>query len=188
METSYILIGLLALIIFYVIATYNKLVGMRVHMNEAWSDISVQLKRRYNLVPNLVETVKGYASHESKTLENVIAARGAAVSATGSPAEQSGAENIFAGALRQLLAVSEAYPELLANEGFLKLQGELQELEDIIQKARRFYNGNVRIMNVAVQTFPSNIIAGLFSFEKGEFFELDEAKADEIKEAPKVSF
>ena len=188
MEILYGLLGLVVLLTLYVIATYNKLVGLRVRMNEAWSDISVQLKRRYNLVPNLVETVKGYAGHESKTLEAVIAARGAAVSSTGSPAEQAGAENIFAGALRQLLAVSEAYPELKANEGFLKLQRELGDLEDVIQKARRFYNGNVRMMNVAVQEFPSNIVADMFNFEKGEFFELDEANAEEVKQAPKVSF
>lgn len=186
--TEYIFLGVIALLALYVASTYNKLIRLRVHKNEAWSDIEVQMKRRYNLVPNLVETVKGYASHEKEALENVIAARGAAVSASGSPEEQAGAENIFTGALRQLLAVSEAYPELKADAGFLKLQNELSSLEDIIQKARRFYNGNVRELNMAVQAFPSNIIAGLFNFENAEFFELEEAEAEAVKTAPKVEF
>ena len=186
--TEYIILGMVALMLLYLISTYNKLVRLRVHKNEAWSDIEVQMKRRYNLVPNLVETVKGYTGHEKDTLEKVISARGAAVSASGSPEQQAGAENIFAGALRQLLAVSEAYPELKADKGFCELQDELSALEDIIQKARRFYNGNVREMNKAVQEFPSNIIAGLFNFENGEFFELDEAEAEAVKQAPKVQF
>jgi LemA protein len=185
---EYIVLGVIALVLLYLVSTYNKLVRLRVGKNEAWSDIEVQMKRRYNLVPNLVETVKGYAGHEKDTLERVIAARGAAVSAGGSPGEQAGAENIFTGALRQLLAVSEAYPELKADKGFIKLQDELSSLEDIIQKARRFFNGNVREMNMAVQEFPSNIIAGLFNFENGEFFELDEAEAEAAKQAPKVQF
>jgi len=188
MAIEYIILGIIALVLLYVASTYNQLVRLRVHKKEAWSDISVQMRRRYNLVPGLVETVKGYASHERDALERVIAARGAAVSAEGSPAQQAGAENMFAGALRQLLSLSEAYPELKADKGFMKLRDDLSDLEDIIQKARRFYNGNVRELNKAVQLFPGNIVAGLFRFEKGEFFELEEAEADMVKRAPKVQF
>lgn len=188
MEIFYILLAILVILALYVGATYNKLVGLRVRKNEAWSDISVQMKRRYDLIPNLVEIVKGYAAHESETLENVIAARTAAVSNTGNPAEQAGSENILTGALRQLLVVSEAYPELKANANFADLSQKLHAIEDHIQKARRFYNGNVRLLNVAVQEFPSNIVAGWFNFTRAEFFELDEAEADAVAEAPKVAF
>ncbi len=188
METSYIVLAVVVIALSYVGATYNKLVGLRVRKKEAWSDISVQMKRRYDLIPNLVEIVKGYAAHESETLENVIAARTAAVSNTGNPAEQAGSENMLTGALRQLLAVSEAYPELKANTNFNDLSQKLHAIEDHIQKARRFYNGNVRLLNVAVQEFPSNIVAGWFNFARAEFFELDEAEADAVAEAPKVSF
>lgn len=188
MTALYVIGGLIILVGLYLIATYNKLVGLRVRKNEAWSDIDVQMKRRYDLIPNLVETVKGYASHEKETLENVIKARTAAVSNTGSPADQAQSENMLTGALRQLLAVSEAYPELKADKNFSELSDRLHEVEDHIQKARRFYNGNVRELNVAVQEFPSNIVAGMFGFDRADFFELDEAEAEAIKVAPKVQF
>lgn len=184
----YVLLGVVVLLLLYVVATYNRLVGLRVRTNEAWSDIDVQMKRRYDLIPNLVETVKGYAGHEKDTLERVIAARSAAVSNTGKPGEQAASENILTGALRQLLAVSEAYPELKANSNFQDLSAKLHLIEDHIQKARRFYNGNVRMLNTAIQEFPSNIIAGWFNFTNAEFFELDDAEAEAVKQAPKVSF
>lgn len=185
---DYILLGVGALIILYLISTYNRLVGLRVRKNEAWSDITVQMKRRYDLIPNLVETVKGYASHESATLEKVIAARSAAVSNDGSPEAQAQSENLLTGALRQLLAVSEAYPELKADKGFNDLADRLHQIEDHIQKARRFYNGNVRELNMAVQEFPSNLVAGMFKFERADFFELDDDEAEAVKTAPKVEF
>jgi LemA protein len=184
----YIIFGLFVLLAFYAISVYNKLVKYRQHNEEAWSDISVQMKRRYNLIPNLVETVKGYASHEKDTLEAVISARSAAALNDGSIADQSASENILSGALRQLFALSEAYPDLKANTSFQKLQNELSEIEDHIQKSRRFYNGNVRVFNVAVESFPSNIIANMFGFVKAQFFELEEAEADQVKQAPKVEF
>lgn len=188
MTAIYILLGLVVLVGLYLMGTYNKLVGLRVRKNEAWSDISVQMKRRYDLIPNLVATVKGYASHEKETLENVIAARTAAVSNDGSPADQAKSENMLTGALRQLLAVSEAYPELKADKSFSDLSHRLHEVEDHIQKSRRFYNGNVRELNTAVQEFPGNIVAGMFGFERAEFFELEEAEAEAVKVAPKVEF
>ena len=188
METSYIVLAVVVIALSYVGATYNKLVGLRVRKNEAWSDITVQMKRRYDLIPNLVEIVKGYASHEKGTLEAVISARNAAVSNDGNPAEQAGSENILSGALRQIFALSEAYPELKANTNFNDLSQKLHQIEDHIQKARRFYNGNVRLLNVAVQEFPSNIVAGWFNFSRVEFFELDEGEAEAVAQAPKVSF
>ncbi|WP_417455674.1 LemA family protein [Kordiimonas sp.] len=188
MTAIYIILGLVALVLIYGIAIYNKLVGLRVRTNEAWSDITVQMKRRYDLVPNLVETVKGYAAHEKETLTGVINARNAAVASTGSPDEQAANENIFSQALGKLIALSEAYPELKANTNFNNLSAELAALEDHIQKARRFYNGNVRELNTAVQEFPSNIIAGMFGFTLSEFFELDEAEHTAVQQAPKVEF
>jgi len=188
METSYFVVAAMVIAASYVGATYNKLVGLRVRKNEAWSDITVQMKRRYDLIPNLVEIVKGYAGHEKGTLEAVISARNSAVSNTGNPAEQAGSENILSGALRQIFALSEAYPELKANTNFNDLSQKLAQIEDHIQKARRFYNGNVRLLNVTVQEFPSNIVAGWFNFTRAEFFELDEGEAEAVAEAPKVSF
>ena len=181
-------LGLVLLVVFYVISIYNRLVQMRQRVAEAWSDIEVQMKRRYNLVPNLVETVKGYAGHEKSTLEQVTAARTAAMNAHGSPAQQAGAENMLSGALKSLFALSEAYPELKANQNFQELQDQLSELEDHIQKARRFYNGNVRDLNTLVEQFPSNLVAGRFGFSQAEFFELDEAEADAVRVTPKVEF
>jgi len=181
----YVVLGLLALIVLYVMGTYNGLVRLRQHVRESWSGIDTELKRRYNLIPNLVETVKGYASHEQETLDRVISARAKAVDSTGSPASQAQDENMLVGALRQLFAVVENYPDLKANQNFLELQGELTATEDRIQAARRFYNANVRDMNTRIEVFPSNIIANLFSFQKEEFFELDDAAQREV---PSVDF
>ena len=163
---------------------YNRLVRLRNQSDSAWADIDVQLKRRYDLIPNLVETVKGYASHERETLEAVINARNRAMSATG-PAEQAQAENMLTGALKSLFALAEAYPELRAVEGFTKLQGSLEAIERDIQNARRYYNAVVRDLNTSVEQFPSNLVANAFRFQKREYFELtDEAE----REAPKVQF
>jgi len=181
-----VLLGLIAAVGLYVLFTYNRFVRLKVNVGEAWSDIEVQLKRRYNLIPNLVETVKGYAAHEKGTLENVVKARNAALKAEGaSPAEHGRTENVLTGALRQLFALAESYPNLKANENFAKLQGDLSLLEDEIQKSRRFYNGNVRVNNTLVEQFPSNLIARGFSFGKAEFFELEDAAERAV---PKVAF
>jgi LemA protein len=175
-----VLIALAAL----VIGIYNALVRLRVQADNAWADIDVQLKRRYDLIPNVVETVKGYAGHEKGTLEAVVKARNAAISAQG-PAAKAEAEGILTGALRQLFALAEAYPQLRAVESFTQLQGTLKEIEEQIQNARRYYNAVVRDLNTKIAQFPSNIIAGMFGFSAREFFELkDEAQ----REAPKVSF
>lgn len=181
----WILIGLAVVTGLYVVFIYNRFVQLKVNVNEAWSDIQVQLKRRYNLIPNLVETVKGYARHEKKTLENVVKARNAALKNQGSPGEQAKTENVLAGALRQLFALAEAYPNLKANENFMKLQGELSELEDHIQKSRRFYNGNVRTNNTLVNQFPSNLVARAFGFKDAEFFELEDEGESKV---PGVTF
>ena len=175
--TLYIAIGLVILVGLYIIAIYNRLVSLRVRVNESWSDIEVEMKRRYNLVPNLVETVKGYAAHESGVFDSVTEARSAAMSNEGTPGEQARSENIFAGALKSLFAVAEDYPDLKANENFLGLQSDLAEIEDNIQAARRYYNGNVRLNNTKVAQFPSNIVAGWFKFMRAEFFELDDVDA-----------
>ncbi len=148
---------------------------MRQRVREAWSDIDVQLKRRHDLIPNLVETVKGYATHEREAFENVTKARAAAISGSANPAEQAQKENILSGALKSLFAVAEAYPDLKANTNFLELQRELSDTENKVQAARRFYNGNVMEINTRVESFPSNIIAGTFGFKHEEFFDLDGA-------------
>lgn len=179
-------LAIILLIVVYVISAYNRFIRLRTGAEEAWSDIEVQMKRRYNLIPNLVETVKGYASHEKETLERVIAARNAAMTADGRPSDQAASENMLTGALRSLFAVAEAYPELKANANFMHLAEELSEVEDHIQKARRYYNGNVRELNMSIESFPSNLVAGAFSIAKRDFFELDEASP--AKEAVKVSF
>jgi LemA protein len=163
---------------------YNRLVRLRNQAEGAWADIDVQLKRRYDLIPNLVETVKGYASHEKDTLEAVINARNRAMSASG-PAEQAQAENMLTGALKSLFALAEAYPQLRAVEGFTKLQGSLETIERDIQNARRYYNAVVRDLNTSVEQFPTNLVANAFRFHKAEYFELtDEAERD----APEVQF
>ncbi|MDO8504213.1 MAG: LemA family protein [bacterium] len=175
--TKIILITL-GVIIFWLVVTYNRLITLRNRMKEAWADIDVQLKRRYDLIPNLVETVKGYASHESGVFEKVTEARTRAMGAQ-TLKEKGEAENILAGTLKTLFAVSENYPQLRASENFLELQRELTDTEDKVQAARRFYNGNVLELNNKIQSFPTNIIAGMFNFKQGEFFEIEEAVARE---------
>jgi len=175
MTTIYIILGLMAVVVLYVIVTYNALVSLRVRVNEAWSGIEVHMKERYNLIPNLIETVKGYTKHEAETLERVVRARAEAFESHGSPSEQAGAENMLSGALKSLFALSESYPDLKANESFLSLQGELTNIEEKIQSARRYYNGVVRDNNTKIDQFPSNLVAGWMKFLKAEFFELDDA-------------
>ena len=172
-----------ALILVVAVAIYNSLVKLREQVDAAWADIDVQLKRRHNLIPNLVETVKGYAGHESDTLEKVIQARSAAMSATG-PVAQGAAENMLTGALKSIFALSEAYPQLQAAEGFRDLQQSLQEMENGIQQARRYYNAVVRDFNTKIAQIPSNIIAKAGRFTKKEFFEIEEAE----RAVPKVDF
>ena len=177
-------VAVLVLLVLIVIGMYNSLVRLRVQCDNAWADIDVQLKRRYDLIPNVVETVKGYAAHEKGTLEGVINARNKAMAAQG-PAAKAEAEGMLTGALRQLFALAEAYPQLRAVESFTKLQGTLGEIEEFVQNARRYYNAVVRDLNTKIAVFPSNIIAGMFGFTAREFFELKDAAQ---REAPKVSF
>ncbi len=166
------------------IALYNGLVSKRTRCRAAWSQIDVQLKRRYDLIPNLVETVKGYASHEKETLEAVINARNAAISA-GTVGEQAECENMLSGALRQIFALSESYPDLKANQNFAQLQEELTSTENKIAFSRQHYNDSVGVYNIATQKFPNNLVAGMFGFKAEEFFELEDAAQREV---PKVSF
>jgi LemA protein len=179
-----VILGILGALVALGISLYNRLVRLRNGAEGAWSDIDVQLKRRHNLIPNLVETVKGYASHERKTLTDVTEARSRAAGAIG-PSDQSGAENALTQAISRLFAVAEAYPELKANQGFQQLQGELSALEDAIQKARRYYNAIVRDLNTACDTFPSNVVAGGFGVAKKDYFELD---SRDQRVAPQVDF
>jgi LemA protein len=167
-----------------IVLTYNKLVGLRQRSEEAWSDIDVQLKRRTDLVPNLIETVKGYAAHERTTLDQVVRARGAAVTAQ-TPEARAQAENQLTGALRQLFAVAESYPELKANQSFSELQGSLGQIEETIQSSRRYYNAVVRDLNTTIDSFPSNQIALFFRFAKRQYFELDRP---EERQVPRVAF
>ena len=169
MNPLYIILGVLVLVVFYVIFAYNHFVALVQRTKEAWADIDVQLKRRYDLIPNLVETVKGYATHEREAFENVTAARSAAMNAQGAEAKGQ-AENMLSGALKSLFAVAEAYPDLKANQNFLALQSELSDTENKIQAARRFYNGNVRDLTTAMHSFPGNIIASMFKFETMQYF------------------
>jgi len=171
-----IILAIIVVVALWGVGMYNRFVRLRTRSEEAWADIDVQLKRRYDLIPNLIETVKGYASHERETLEKVTAARTAAMGAQGL-AEQAEAENMLSGALKSLFAVTESYPDLKANTNFLELQRELTDTENKIQAARRFYNTNVRDLNIATETFPSNVIAKWFSFAKKDFFELAEDQA-----------
>jgi LemA protein len=179
-----VIVAIVVAAVAYTIATFNGLIRLQNRANEGFSDIDVQLKRRHDLIPNLVETVKGYAAHERQTLENVTAARNAAVAATG-PEAQAQAENQLTGALRQLFAVAENYPDLKASQNFLELQNEITDTEDKIQAARRFYNMTVRDLNIKVQSFPSSVIANQRGITQRAFFELDEP-AD--REVPSVSF
>ncbi len=186
MITLYIIIGILVLLVLFVIGAFNGFVSKVNRTKEAWADIDVQLKRRYDLIPNLVETVKGYATHESAAFENVTKARAAAMSAT-APADKAQAENALSSTLKTLFAVSEAYPDLKANQNFLQLQKELGDTEDKIQAARRFYNSNVQDLNTSVQSFPGNIIASSFGFKQMDLFQLG-AGEETAREPVKVSF
>ncbi len=187
MTVIYVLIGLGLAVGLYVILNYNGLVSLKNRVAEAWSDIEVQMKRRYNLIPNLIETVKGYMSHERETLESVTRARGEALANQGSPDAQARSENMLAGALKSLFALAENYPDLKANQGFLDLQDDLAEVEDKIQAARRYFNGSVRDLNVKIEQFPSNLVAQAFKFVQAGFFELDEADAA-ARQPVKVAF
>jgi len=176
-------IVILVVIVGFGVMIYNGLVRMRVRVDGAWADIDVQLKRRHDLVPNIVETVKGYASHERETLESVVAARSAAMNAQG-PASKAEAENMLSGALKSLFALSEAYPQLQAAENFRDLQQTLGDLENGIQQARRYYNAVVRDYNTRIAQVPSNLVANAFNFSPREFFEIDEGEG----EVPSVDF
>ena len=179
-----ILLVVVALLVIFVITIYNGLVSLKVQCDNAWADIDVQLKRRYDLIPNVVETVKGYAAHEKGTLEGVIAARNKAMTSEG-PAAKAEAEGMLTAALRQVFALAEAYPQLRAVESFTQLQQTLNQIEDTVQNARRYYNAVVRDFNTKIAQFPSNIIAGMFNFKAREFFEIS---APAEREVPKVSF
>ncbi len=182
----WIVLGVVVLLAVFGVVSYNRFISQRQLIKDAWANIDTELRRRYDLIPNLVETVRGYASHERAVFENVTKARAAATTATGSPAEQAAAEGPLVAALRQLLAVAENYPDLKANQNFLALQSELANTEDRLQTARRFYNANVREYNQRVGQIPSMLIARMFGFAVKEFFEIEDA----IREAgaPQVSF
>ncbi|MGZ8630137.1 MAG: LemA family protein [Actinomycetota bacterium] len=181
-----ILLAVIVLVAIAAVVSYNRFVSQKTLIKDSWANIDTELRRRYDLIPNLVETVKGYASHEKEVLENVTRARAMAAGATGSPAEQAAAEAPLVAALRQLMLVVENYPDLKANQNFLELQGELTNTEDRLQTARRFYNANVRDYNRRVNQFPSMVVASMFNFEEEEFFEVEEG----IREggAPQVDF
>ncbi len=184
--TTIVVLAVVAVLVLWVVFAYNRLVTLTNRAKEAWADIQVQLKRRYDLIPNLVESVKGYAAHEASAFENVTKARAAAMGATGT-ADKAQAENMLSGALKTLFAVSEAYPDLKANQNFLQLQQELSDTEDKIQASRRFYNTTVMSLNTAEQSFPGNMIAGSFGFKPMDLFELAAADAA-AKEPVKVQF
>lgn len=186
MTILYIVLGVLALVVLWVIFAFNGFVSLVNRAKEAWSDIEVQMKRRYDLIPNLVETVKGYAAHEASTFDNVTKARTAAMGAQ-SVEDHAQAENMLTGALKSLFAVSEAYPDLKANTNFLELQKELANTEDKIQAARRFYNQNVMALNTGLEQFPGNIVGGAFSFKKMDLFELAEGE-EAARQPVKVAF
>ncbi|MEX2054954.1 MAG: LemA family protein [Candidatus Andersenbacteria bacterium] len=184
MSLSWIIIGIVAVIAAWALVAYNSLIRKNNQVKEAWSDIDVQLKRRHNLIPNLVETVKGYAQHEREAFDSVTSARAQALGAT-TPQEHAKAENMLTASLKSLFAVAEAYPDLKANANFLELQRELSDTENKVMAAHRFYNSNVRDFNTAVESVPTNVIANLFGFTKHEFFELDD---DAARSGPKVDF
>jgi LemA protein len=184
--TAWIVIGIIVAVIAWIIFIYNGLVAMRQRVGQAFGDVDVQLKQRHDLIPNLVETVKGYASHERGTLEEVVKARNAAISAQG-PAQQAAAENMLSGALRQLFALSEAYPDLKANANFQQLQAELSDIENKIAAARRFFNNAVQEYNTGIQQFPAALFAGSFGFTQQQFFDLGESRP-QLEQAPQVKF
>jgi len=177
----WIILGIIVLLIIWIVAIYNRLVTLNVRTDESWSDIDVQLKRRYDLIPNLLETVKGYATHEKGVFEDVTKARSEALNAQGAK-DKAKAENQLEGALKSIFAVAEAYPDLKANQNFLELQNQLTDTEDKIQAARRFYNSNVREFNIATSVFPDNIFANMLKFKKRDLFELgSKAEAEPVK-------
>ena len=184
MQFNYIILGILAVLLIWFVSAYNGFIRLITRAKESWADINVQLKRRYDLIPNLVNTVKGYATHEASAFENVTKARAAAMGAQ-SIDDKGKAENMLTGALKSIFAIAEAYPDLKANQNFLELQRELSDTENKIQAARRFYNTNVRDLNIGVDSFPNNIVSNIFKFGKMEFFNLEEEAA---KEPVKVSF
>jgi len=184
MSILYIILFVVLVLVLWLIGAFNALVKIKNRAKEAWADIDVQLKRRYNLIPNLMETVKGYASHEKEVFEKVTQARAQAMSAQ-NVEEKAKAENMLSNTLKSLFAVSENYPDLKASQNFLELQRELRDTEDKIQAARRFYNSNVRDLNIKRESFPSSIVAQMFNFKKMDLFELEEVKEREV---PKVNF
>jgi LemA protein len=184
--STLIVLAVIVVLVLWVVATYNGLVSMRQRVNQAFADIDVQLRQRHDLIPNLVETVKGYAAHERGTLEEVVKARNAAVAAQGTP-QQATAENALSGALRQLFALSEAYPDLKANANFQQLQSELTDIENKIAAARRFFNNAVQEYNSGIQRFPAALFAASFGFSPKEFFDLGEERRT-VSEAPQVKF
>lgn len=187
--TTWIVIGVIVVLVLWVIMIYNGLVAMRQRVNQAFSDVDVQTKQRHDLIPNLVETVKGYASHERGTLEAVVQARNAAVTAqAGGVAAQAAAENMLSGALRQLFALSEAYPDLKANQNFQQLQSELSDLENKIAAARRFFNNAVQEYNTGIQQFPAVLMAGALGFTQKEFFDVGVDERKVLEQAPQVKF
>lgn len=183
MPMMLIILAIIAAVVLWIIWTFNRLISLRNRTDEAWSDIDVQMKRRYDLIPNLVSSVKGYATHESAVFDNVTRARSQAMQAH-TPADHAKAENMLTETVKSLFAVAEAYPQLQAQQGFLHLQQELADAEDKIQAARRFYNANVRDINTAIQIFPSNIIAGMLNFSKRDFFDAPDA----VEMVPEVKF
>lgn len=187
MIALWIILGIVVIVGIFVWATYNGLVTLRIRVDEAWSDITVQLKRRLDLIPNLIETVKGYAKHEKGVFEAVTEARANVLTAEGVK-ETAAAENQFESTLKSLFAVSEAYPDLKASQNFVELQQELVDTEDKIQASRRFYNGGVRDLNTKIQTFPSNLVARMFRFANRDFFELDEAEQKVAEKPVDVKF
>lgn len=187
MLALWITLGVVALIVIFLWATYNSLVTLRIRVDEAWSDITIQLKRRLDLIPNLVDTVKGYAKHESGVFEKVTEARAGVMNAKGVK-ETADAENVLEGTLKSLFAVSEAYPDLKANQNFAELQQELVDTEDKIQGARRFYNSGVSSLNTKIQMFPNNIVAGMLGFKSREFFDVDESERAAAEKPVEVKF
>jgi LemA protein len=187
--TTWIVIGVIVVLVLWVIMIYNGLVAMRQRVNQAFSDVDVQTKQRHDLIPNLVETVKGYASHERGTLEAVVQARNAAVTAqSGGVAAQAAAENVLSGALRQLFALSEAYPDLKANQNFQQLQAELSDLENKIAAARRFFNNAVQEYNTGIQQFPAALFAASLGFQPRQFFDVGAEERKQLDQAPQVKF
>ena len=186
---TWTIIGLIVLFVLWIIMIYNGLVALRQRVNQAFSDIDVQTKQRHDLIPNLVETVKGYAAHERGTLEAVVQARNAAVTAqAGGVAAQAAAENVLSGALRQLFALSEAYPDLKANQNFQQLQAELSDIENKIAAARRFFNNAVQEYNTGIQQFPAVLMAGALGFTQKEFFDVGVDERKVLEQAPQVKF